>query len=276
MDISPDAIKAWTRQNGFRPTKSLGQHFLLDQKVFDQILSCANLSSRDRIIEIGPGIGNLTTRLCNVAKEVVGIEKDKRFQAVLRKLQSQHQNLQIVWEDVLSINIPMVTSNKPYKVVSNLPYQITSYVFRNFLSSSSQPTEMTVLIQKEVAERICASPGKMSLLSLSVQLYGKPRIQAIVPPSAFWPLPNVDSAILTIKDIGRNHFPLKNEKGFFQLIKIGFSSKRKQLKNNLANSYPHSRKEINGMLVQIGCSSTCRAQELSISHWIRLLSLLTS
>lgn len=228
-------IKLLCATHGVRPSKSKGQNFLIDQNIVKKIISAADLSESDLVLEVGPGLGVLTGELIKSAKEVWAVELDKKIISFFRdnfKRQLSAGKLKLIEGDVLQINLRKLgLDDWTYKIVANLPYNITSQFFRQFLEFGPRPTEMTVMVQKEVALRMVAKPGEMSLLSLSVQFFSQSKILFYVPRSCFWPAPAVDSAIICLKL--NKKLPLVDEKLFFRLARIGFSAKRKQLHNNL-------------------------------------------
>jgi len=224
-------------------------------------------------------LGFLTTRLAKIAKKVVAVELDDKLAEVLRTgLVAQGiKNVEVVNGDVLKIpplNLPLVKGESPqgrgFKIVANLPYNITSIFLRKFLSAENKPEMMILMLQKEVAERIVASPPKMSLLAVSVQFYAEAKIVEIVPAACFWPKPEVDSAIIKLIVETRGRASVQNEKEFFKLVKIGFSAKRKMLKNNLVAGYHIPQEEAGERLKNNGFNPKIRAQELSVEDWLKL------
>lgn len=276
MDLTDlKLIKDFCKKYGIRPSKEFGQNFLIDREVLEAIVQAAELKRSDVVLEIGPGFGVLTAELAERVDRVVAVEADGKMAKILKEILEAPKNLKVVEKNILKLQVSDYgLRNYDYKLVANLPYQITSAVFRKFLSEEPRPGEITVMVQKEVAERICAEAGEMSLLSLSVQFYGQPEIVAIVPSRAFWPEPEVDSAILkisNIKDIYEKNKQEVDPEKFFRLAKIGFSSRRKQLQNNLAGGLRLSNKSVQDILTKLGFDSRIRAQDLGIKDWIRLV-----
>ncbi len=260
-------IKNILEKYHIKPNKFLGQNFLINEHILDKIAETAKISKKDTAVEIGPGIGNLTKKLCAASKEVIAIEKDKNLINILKNELSEFRNLKIIQEDALKIDISKILPKK-YKVVANIPYYITAPIIRKFLEAESKPETITLLIQKEVAQRICSLPPKMNLLALSVQIYGKPKIIDIVKRGNFWPVPKVDSAILQISDIKNpKNIDLKK---LFKIIKIGFSQPRKQLLNNLVSGLSLPKEKITEILKNLGISEKSRPENLSISNWIKI------
>ncbi len=270
MDLtSKSTVKKILKKHNLRPSKYLGQYFLVDKRILKKITETARLTKEDTVIEIGPGIGTLTQELAKIAKKVIAVEKDEKMCQILKET----LKLQIVNEDILKLQIKnlKLKINK-YKIVANLPYYIASPVIRKFLEADFPPKEMVLLIQKEVAQRICAKPGKMSILAIAVQFYAKPEIIKIVSKKAFWPVPKVDSAILRIGQIFQPKNIDKNR--FFKTVKIGFSSPRKQLVNNLSNGLKLNKGRVKEILKKIKINPKARAQELSVKDWIKILKLI--
>lgn len=250
----------------------LGQNFLRDFSVVKKIIRSADLHSDDVVLEVGPGKGILTQELVNRAQKVIAIEIDKELAAYLEEKFESNSKIEIISGDILKINIAeLVRRYSCYKVIANLPYYITSAIIRLFLESSAPPAEMILMVQKEVAERITATPENMSLLSVSVQYYAKTEIIFEVSRGAFSPAPEVDSAVIKISNIASRHN--SNSKKFFQTARAGFSAKRKTLLNNLANSFHLEKKEVEEKLISLEISPKARAQELSIKDWEKLSKL---
>ena len=264
-----------------KPDKLKGQNFCIDEELLKEIVKAADVSGKDTVLEVGAGFGFLTTELLKKAKKVIAVEIDSKLFKVLKQLEKFNDNLEIIEGDILQIprNKFQVTKKSQipnlkfqnYKIVANLPYSITSTFLKKFLTGELKPESMTLLIQKEVAQRICARAGQMSLLALSVQLYAQPKIIRFVSKNSFWPKPKVDSAILQIDKIGG--FPYQSqveEQKFWQVLKIGFSAKRKTLENNLANGFYLPKEKARQIIVQAGLKPISRAQELSLAEWLRL------
>jgi len=284
------------KSHGLYTKHSLGQNFLIDHQALAKIIAAADLKSDDCVVEVGPGTGVLTNELVKVAKKVIAIELDAKLADLLRENHTE-KNLRIINQDILKVNIPELVDDKSYKVVANIPYYITAKILKLFLTLKSKPEIIVLLVQKEVAERICAKAGQMSILALSVQAYGDPEIISIVKKESFFPSPEVDSAILRIrirnsniearntKQIQNSNLEnskiisdfdiwisdLANEKEFFRLIHVGFASKRKTLVNNLSAGLRIDKKAATDIIKSIGLSENVRAQELGIDQWIALI-----
>ncbi len=252
-------IKKLLKQYNLKPSKRLGQNFLISQKVLNKIVKTADLSKNDTVLEVGPGLGILTQELAQRVRKVIAVEKDKRIVETLKDVLKGHNNIKIIHDDILKIKNYKI---KNYKIVANIPYYLTSPLIRLFLESKTPPQEMILLIQKEVAQRICASPPKMSLLAVSVQFYSQPQIISYVSKKSFWPQPKVDSAIIKISNI-KKPTGIDIEK-FFKLVKAGFSHPRKQLINNLPGQ------QIKKALTQCHLDIKVRAENLRVEDWLKL------
>lgn len=266
----------------------LGQHFLFDERILNKIVDAAEVGRKDVVLEIGAGQGSLTQKLAMRARRVIAVEIDPTLVRKLKKKFRDYRNLEILKKDILKITsyeLP-VTS---YKVIGNIPYYISGKILRKFTQNKNRPQVMVLLVQKEVAERVCARPGKMSILAVAVQTFGKPEIIDYVPREKFKPSPEVDSAILRIKmyryskleeTFGEFDYRgrLKTsedqmagiQKDFFHLVKVGFSSPRKQIHNNLKAGYNLSQKEVEAWLERGEVRKEARAQELGVEDWIEL------
>ncbi|MFH0819049.1 MAG: 16S rRNA (adenine(1518)-N(6)/adenine(1519)-N(6))-dimethyltransferase RsmA [Patescibacteria group bacterium] len=250
-----------------KPRRESGQNFLVNDQIAKKIITAAEVNKEDIILEIGSGLGAMTPYLCAVAKKVITVEQDRNFIPILNQLKPVCPNLEIINSDIFKVNLEKNNIlNGKFKIVANLPYNITSLIFRYFLEHGPRPSVMSVLVQKEVAERIVAKPGQLSKLAISVQLFGEPKIVQIVPKKDFFPEPKIDSAILLINNIclPSNIYDIKK---FFRIINIGFSSKRKTLANNLSVGLKLDKKEAISLLQKSNINVNCRAQELSLEQW---------
>lgn len=265
MDLTRlEDLKTALQLAGIAPKKSLGQHFLIDADSLEAVIAAAELDPTDTVLEIGPGLGVMTTAVCERVEKVVAVETDRVLAELLRR--DAPANLDVIEDDILRFDLTGLPLG--YKVAANIPYYLTSKLFRLLLESPNPPAVMSLLIQKEVAERITASPGSLSILALSVQYYGQPKIMKIVERHKFWPAPAVDSAVLQVIVSGPA-FPADASK-LFRLIKAGFGERRKQLKNALSGGL-----NVEGILAEKWLKAaklkpTARAQELSLADWHRL------
>jgi len=268
-------IKSLLNEYRIRPSKYMGQNFLLSQRVVKIAVEAAELKKYDVVLEIGPGLGALTFELAKYVKKVVAVEKDKQLGELLKKNVETEKlkNIEIVNRDILKLTTNDLRLTT-YKVVANLPYQITSPVLWKFLhEEKNKPQAMVLMVQKEVAERIVARPGKMSVLSVLVQYYADVKIIKNVGKGSFYPEPKVDSAIIRLKNINTKKHKNKeiDEKLLFELVKTGFSNKRKMLKNNITSLVKN--RSANELLKQAKLNPKIRAQELSVEDWIKLHEL---
>lgn len=260
-----------------QPKKSLGQNFLRDKQILSQIIKVADLKAADSVIEVGPGEGILTEKLLEKARRVIAIEIDQRLAEKLEKRFQNKENFKLIDGDILKINLPKLIEEQEletekYKMVANIPYYITSPIIRLFLETRYPPKVMVLMVQKEVAERICAKVGQMSLLAASVQYYAKPELLFYVDKKAFYPMPEVDSAIIQITP-NLERISKEESKSFFRVIRAGFSAKRKTLSNNLSASFRIDKKDVQEILQKVGIVSNTRAQELSVEDWKKLSKL---
>lgn len=262
------------RKYGLHPKKGLGQNFLADPAHLQKIIEAANLSAETVVLEIGPGLGALTGPLTQVAGAVAAVEVDAAMVAVLAA-EVKAPNLKVVQADILAVDPAQVLADAfaqfspgdPYAVVANLPYYITSAIIRHLLEAPYPPQTITVTIQKEVAERIAARPGDMSLLAVSVQFYGQPTLCHVIPAEAFEPSPKVDSAVLRIDRHAVPPVAVDDVSLYFRVVKAGFSQKRKQLKNSLAAGLHLSQPQAAELLEACGIDPRRRAETLSLAEW---------
>ncbi len=258
-----------------KPKKSLGQNFLRDKTVLSTIIEVSNLTREDNVIEIGPGEGVLTDEMLKKTGKLIVIEKDDSLAARLDLRLRGNNRITIINEDILEINLPEILEKnnfKNYKLIANIPYYITSPIIRLFLETTYQPTEIILMVQREVAERICASPGQMSILASSVQYYASSEIISFVDKNSFWPVPEVDSAIIRITPFIEK--PTQKEAiSFFRIVTAGFSAKRKTLSNNLSSSFHLDKKTVEEKIRLTGLAPTQRAQELTIENWKKLAEI---
>ncbi len=255
------------------PQRSKGQNFLVTESIYDKIVASAEIKSTETVVEVGPGLGFLTAKLAKKASKVIAVELDDRLAEVLRiAIDSQGvENVEIVNQDILKFNPENIG---PYKIVANIPYNISSILLRNFLSAKNKPEAMVLMVQKEVAERIVAQAPDMNMLALSVQFFGEAKIIREVKAGNFWPEPKVDSAVIKITTRKTKYSP-EDEKIFFRLAKIGFAAKRKMLKNNLCGGLKlkgEERKKIEEIFEKINFSSKLRAEDLSLENWEKLFA----
>lgn len=262
--ISPKTIKELLLAQRTTPSKTLGQNFLIDKRYLEKILTAADIQPGETVVEVGPGLGTLTRALAEKANHVVAIEKDAAMVAILQKTLEGFKNVEIVTGDALDYSLPTTH----YKLIANLPYYITSPLIRKFLEAPLQPADIVIMVQKEVAQRICAKPPAMNLLAASVQFYAKPKIVSYVPKSCFWPAPNVDSAIIKITPLVTTWNISPSD--FFTITKAAFSHPRKQLANNFSTAFDLPREKIAAWLAKNNINQKQRAETLKLEDLISL------
>jgi 16S rRNA (adenine1518-N6/adenine1519-N6)-dimethyltransferase len=255
------------RQHGLRPEKAKGQNFLQDDSALRKIVAAAEIQEEDVVLEVGPGLGSLTRYLAITAKKIVAVELDPSLIPLLQSVLTPWKNVTIIQGNILDFKIAEIMEQENYLVVANIPYYITSAIMRHLMESNPRPRRIVLTMQKEVAERICAMPGDMSLLALSVQVYGGPEIAAKIPAGAFYPVPKVDSAVLRVNLYPSPLIPFPQINTFFRLIKAGFSQKRKTLRNALSGGLAISPANAEQLLKASGVDPMRRAETLSIPEW---------
>lgn len=269
-EIPPLNAEALLKRHGLRAEKSLGQNFLQDPFALEAIIAAAQIQPTDTVLEIGPGLGSLTRYLSVSANQVIAVELDRKMIRPLQAVLAPYANVRIQQGDILELSPKDLITETDYLVVANIPYYITSAVIRHLLESDPKPRSIVLTIQKEVAERICAKPGDLSLLALSVQVYGKPRIAARIPADAFFPAPKVDSAVLVIDIYPTPQIKQELLDTFFRLIKAGFSQKRKTLRNSLSAGLHISPSNAAEMLTKLNIDPQRRAETLNLTEWSNL------
>jgi len=251
-----------------RLIKHFGQNFLIDKQVIKKVIRAANLLPKDVVLEIGPGTGVLTQEIAKKARKIIAVEKDPRMCKALKENLKDFKNVEIINQDILNYSLPTTR----YKLIANLPFYITAPVIRKFLEVKYPPKEMILIIQKEVAQRICSKPPKTNLLAISVQFFAEPKIISYISKKSFRPIPKVDSALIRI-------VPHKKYKDididlFFKIVKAGFSHPRKQLANDLSKMLKLDKKELSSLLLKNNIQPTQRAETLNIEDWIQLIKVL--
>lgn len=267
ISLPPLNIPQLLKQFGLRPRVGLGQNFLLDNLALQAIVRAASLRTSDDVLEIGPGLGNLTRYLALAAHHVTAVELDQDLFPALETVVAPYKNVRLVRGDILKLDPTGLMDRPDYLVVANIPYYITSAVLRHLLESGGRPFRLVLTMQEQVAQRICARPGKMSLLALSVQVYGTPEIVAYIPAEAFFPAPKVDSAVLRVEILPEPRIPTGLMDIFFTLIKAGFSQKRKTLRNSLSGGLGIAAAEAEKLLAAAGIDPIRRAETLTLEEW---------
>ncbi len=273
------SLKQKIFEYGVEPKRRRGQNFLIDENILKKIVHTAKLTKKDTVVEIGAGLGFLTNLLSQGAKKVFAIELDKELFEILKKEVDDKKNVTCIQDDAREVSLHTFgKKNGSYRVVANIPYNITSQIIQKFLEGMPQPCDMILLIQKEVAERICAQPPDMSILACAVQYFAASKILFDVSRSCFYPQPNVDSTVLRITVQGIELTGSRVKPGmtkadstyFFQCIRAGFAQKRKFLISNLQKGLHVPRKELERVFECLGIPLTIRAQELSVDQWKKL------
>jgi len=264
------ALRNLLYAHGVRPNKSFGQNFLIDRAVLQRIVEAAEIEPGDQVLELGAGTGVLTRELARRARRVVAVELERAMLTLLEKTSGALPNVELLARNLLYLDPREVFAQEPYKLVANLPYYITAPTFRHFLESANKPRLLVVMVQYEVAQRMVAGPGDMSLLGVSVQFYGRPRIIARVPARAFYPAPKVDSAILRVDVHERVPLAQAERDGFFRVVQAGFAERRKQLHNSLTRHLHRKNEEVRACLTAAGIDPSRRAETLSIDEWLLL------
>ena len=266
------------RQSGFKPKKRLGQHFLIDEAVLQHILSAAEVSPGEIVVEVGPGLGILTEALAKQGARVIAVELDAKLVALLKERLAGFPDVKIVHADILKTiprqllqdNLSASDLVRGYKVIANLPYYITSPVLSHFLEAQPRPSRMVVMVQKEVGEAVAAAPGKMRLLSVKAQFYSRPAIVSYVSAASFYPPPKVNSAILRLDVYSQPPVEVSDVAGFFDIVMHGFSAPRKQIRNSLAHSLEMPPGQVASLLEKAGIEPKRRAETLSLEEWREL------
>lgn len=254
-----------------KPKKSLGQHWLHDEATLQAIVAAADVRAGDVVLEIGPGLGTLTKELCKVATKVVAVEYDELLATEL-SFRVPADNLEVIQADILTFDFAQLP--KGYKVVANIPYYLTSNLIRRMCESPNPFSVAALLVQKEVAERVCAGPGKTSLLSISSQFYCKVGLGPIVPAALFTPPPKVDSQVLLLDYRHAPLFQNIDTKKFFRLVKAGFSERRKMLRSSLSGGLAIPKLQADELLQNAGIDGNLRAQALTLDEWHKLYTVL--
>ena len=271
MTIEPLDVIGLLRNYGLRPNKRLGQNFLQDESALQKIAAIAGIQRQDTVLEIGPGLGGLTRHLALAARQVVAVELDESLFPALRAVLTPYANVRLIHADILKLRPADLVAAPDYLVVANIPYYITSALLRHLLvqspegAQSPRPHRLVLTVQEEVAERICAGPGKMSLLALSVQVYGQPEVAACIPARAFYPAPTVNSAVVSINIYPEPIISYPLLEPFFRLAKAGFGQKRKKIHNALSAIMPREKAE--QILLAAGIDPQRRAETLSLIEW---------
>lgn len=281
LGIPQNTIAVLQKYN-FKFQKKYGQNFLIDSHVLEKIMDAAEIGKDDCVVEIGPGIGTMTQYLAERAGEVVAVEIDKNLIPILTETLADYKNVSIINEDILKVDLNRIVEEKnggrPVKIVANLPYYITTPIIMGLFENHVPVKSITVMVQKEVADRMQVGPGTKDYgaLSLAVQYYAKPEIVAIVPPNCFIPRPNVASAVIRLTCHEKKPVEVKDEKGMFALIRASFNQRRKTLANSLSNAQNLSltREQVTEALESMQLSPTIRGEALTLEQFAALADIL--
>jgi len=282
--ISSKNPKFLLKQYQARPSKRFGQNFLADRRIVRKIVKAAEITSKDTVLEIGPGTGELTKEIAKAAGKVIAVEKDPRMIQILRETLKGFTNVEVIRGDIRRLSLPQIDgglASLNYKVVGNLPFYLTAPAIRRFLENTRvKPVYLVLVVQKEVAQRICQKPPRMNLLAVSVQAYAEPKIIFYISKKFFWPQPEVDAALIKITP---KNVPIGDTDLFFKIVKAGFSQPRKQLSNNLsrlnfssknlsgqAKQLKYDKKKAKEWLLENGVEPSRRAETLSLREWMKL------
>jgi len=265
------SLSALLKKHNLRPDKNLGQNFLTDPGILDSIVDTAEVKNEDTVLEIGAGLGHLTRHLAGTAKQVVAVELDKRLISILEQNLQSFSNIRIVQGDILQLKPSDLIAEDNYLVVANIPYYITSSIIRNLLESGAKPKRIILTIQYEVAQRVCAVSDQMSVLALSVLIYGEPILVRRIPAKAFYPTPKVDSAIIRIDLYPEPILPAEKRELFFKLVKAGFLHKRKTLRNSLSTGLKWPSEKTEALLTAAEINPQRRAETLNLSEWLEVI-----
>ncbi|KPJ73702.1 hypothetical protein AMJ48_00715 [Parcubacteria bacterium DG_74_1] len=279
MHLGPKAaIKNLLKKYRVQPSKGLGQNFLIDKGAVNKVIKAADLRLEDVVLEIGPGLGVLTQKLAEKVKKVMAVEKDPSLIRILNnELRIMKvKNVKVTQGDILKILNSKLPIPNSYKVVANLPFYLTAPAIRKFLEADTQPKSMLLIVQREVAQRICAKPPKMNLLAVSVQFYADPKIISYVSKKSFWPQPKIDAAIIKIIPYKSALLSASLRFYFFKIVRAGFSQPRKQLINNLFKKLKVDKMKIGSWLWESNIQSSQRAETLSIKDWLKLTKIFKS
>ena len=269
--MTVETLKNLLKHYKLNPNKTYGQNFLMDETILEDMIDEAKVKEKDVVLEVGPGIGNLTERLLQHGAKVLSVEKDPQFLPVLKQLSKEHkENFSYEIRDILSFNFSERLKGQNFKVVANIPYYVTGKIVQLFLHAVHKPESMTLLMQKEVAYNICAKPGDLNLLAISVQLFATPKVVTVVPSHKFHPAPKVDSAVIHIELSKKAKYKINDEAKLFRILRACFSGKRKQLHNTLTNNLQLSKDYVAKVLQKLKIDSAIRPQQLTIDQWLQL------
>lgn len=267
--LSPAEIKQLCQEYSLHPSKQYGQHYLISDAPIRKMIEAAELSKDDTVVEIGPGFGVLTLAIAPLVKKVIAFEIEQKLRPYWEEKQKEFPNVEIIWGNALNQLPSIIYHLSSYKVLANLPYQITSDALRVILEADPLPERVIVMVQKEVAERMTAKPTDMSVLSVAVQYHGKPSLVAKVPAGSFWPVPKVESAVVAIRLSNKRY--MIDDKRFFTVVRAGFSHKRKQLWRNVSAGLHLPPERVKQVVREVVGNEKARAEELTVEQWRELV-----
>jgi len=283
--FKPTYLIELCKKYNLTPSKQYGQNFLISDRPVRAMIGAGELKKTDTVVEIGPGFGVLTLAMAPLVKNLIAFEIEKKIEGYWEEQIKENKNIEVVWGNALrELETYSSKFKTGYKVLANLPYQITSNILRELLELENKPEKIIVMVQKEVAQRICAKPGDMSLLAVSVQYYGQPKIITTVSRNCFWPAPKVDSSVLEItinpplstKLVDCGEAGKEQSRIFFEMVKFGFANKRKQLWRNLSVGLKLPADKVKQVLLSVVGNDKVRAQELGVEEWQRIAALLVN
>lgn len=274
LNRTSEQWRSLLKKNRIRPTKSMGQNFLTETAVVEEIVRVAEIGAGDLVIEIGPGMGILSREIISSGATLIAVELDRDLATLLRNDLADQATFTLMEKDARYLDTAEITGNQPYQVVANLPYSVATVIMRNLMESVHPPTRMTVMVQREVAERMTAEPGSMSLLGLATDLYADAEIAIIVPKEVFVPPPKVESAVvkMDIRPVLRGTPETRDR--MFELATMAFQRKRKTLSNGLSMGLDRPKSELDNILSAIGIDAMRRPQTLNVDEWLKVAEAL--
>lgn len=269
-----DQWRSLLKKNRIKPTKSMGQNFLTETAVVEEIVDIAGIGANDLVIEIGPGMGILSREIISSGATLIAVELDRELAGLLRKDLAGQDSFNLIEQDARYINTEEITNGEPFQVVANLPYSVATVIMRNLMESNHPPTRMTVMVQREVAERMAADPGSMSLLGLATDLYAEAEIVMIVPPEVFLPPPKVESAVVRMDTRTELRGTKDSRERMFELATMAFQRKRKTLSNGLSMGLDRPKVELDALLSGLEIDPMRRPQTLGVDEWLKIAEAL--
>lgn len=274
LQRTSDEWRALLKKHRIRPTKSMGQNFLTETAVVEEIVEIAEIGAGDLVIEIGPGMGILSREIITSGATLIGVELDRELAALLRMDLADQDAFSLIEQDARYLDPAKITEGRQYQVAANLPYSVATVILRNLMESNHPPTRMTVMVQREVAERMTADPGEMSLLGLATDLYTDAQIAMIVPPNVFTPPPKVESAVVQMDTRPELRGTPEQRVRMFELATMAFQRKRKTLSNGLSMGLDRPKPELDAVLAELDIDPMRRPQTLNVDEWLSIAEAL--